>query len=301
MQHMAIVTAAAVTLSGLGVLTAGAYANNAQGPTTAPSVLHTAVNDVKKTARNLDVKAQDALIRSTIADATDAALTQKDMSKLISHFDAASQQRIEKSSAYAGGYGEKLNAEIQTFNNNWKQKYGHSFSISLKNSGEIFASPHIAIQVGTSNGNPYLAQEFLVASGEKTAPATNGPARIALVVLNGASIHSGFQVPLICEHTAEWRIQVPASLTAADLRLNLEKQISALNDKSADWPKDESTAYRHVSDHVLMAIMNKAPAVQSKDVSNATAKPTAQANPPAAKATPVSTATPAKWWQFWRW
>ena len=50
-----------------------------------------------------------------------------------------------------------------------------------------------------------------------------------------------------------WKIDVPDTLSAQQLRSNLEQQLSQLGDKNS-WPSDVNDAYRMVTHHVLLAI-----------------------------------------------
>jgi len=63
-------------------------------------------------------------------------------------------------------------------------------------------------------------------------------------------------VPLIHEATG-WRIDVPDSLDAGKLRSNLVAHLNEVYGMKDQWPADVNDAYRAVSHHVLMAVMDK--------------------------------------------
>jgi len=54
-----------------------------------------------------------------------------------------------------------------------------------------------------------------------------------------------------------WKIDVPDSVDARKLYDNLLNHLTMVDDQQAQWPADENDAYRLVSHHVLMAIMDQ--------------------------------------------
>jgi len=67
----------------------------------------------------------------------------------------------------------------------------------------------------------------------------------------------GLRVPMIHEMPDSWKINAPDTLTAAKLRQNLLDHLTAIGDKSDQWPADENTAARLVTRQVLMAVLDK--------------------------------------------
>jgi len=63
-------------------------------------------------------------------------------------------------------------------------------------------------------------------------------------------------VPMIHEFPDSWKIDVPDNFTAQQLRDNLLKHLTMADEQKDQWPSDPNEAYRLVSHHVLMAIMN---------------------------------------------
>jgi hypothetical protein len=64
------------------------------------------------------------------------------------------------------------------------------------------------------------------------------------------------KVPLIHELPDMWKIDVPDSVTGPMLYDNVLKHLTMANEMKDKWPADENDAYRAISHHVLMAIMN---------------------------------------------
>jgi hypothetical protein len=63
-------------------------------------------------------------------------------------------------------------------------------------------------------------------------------------------------VPMIHEFPDSWKIDIPDNLTAQQLRDNLLKHLTMADEQKDQWPSDPNEAYRLVSHHVLMAVMN---------------------------------------------
>jgi hypothetical protein len=274
MRSASIIAAAVLTVGSINFIPA----TMAAGPTTSPSVINTTtVKGADKAIERASAETSDAKIQHALEYITQCALTPGDMTKLVSHFDEAQRQRIAKSTSYAEDYGSKLDAQINSLNKTWKQKYGNDFSISKTT--DVLSSSFASIKT-------------------QTASARSVTMESATVDLGTAMGATKLDIPLVCEKDDQWRIMAPASLTAQKLRSNLLAQLTQLNNKSAQWPANETDAYRSVTKHVLMAVLDQqatAPHAQ------ATATPIAKT----VQATPVANAQPAAaqthhWWQFWK-
>ena len=66
-------------------------------------------------------------------------------------------------------------------------------------------------------------------------------------------------VPVINEGTVldAWRIDAPLTLDGQKLRTNIHKALSKAHQNSDQWPQDVNEAYRYVSHHVMLAIMDR--------------------------------------------
>jgi hypothetical protein len=63
-------------------------------------------------------------------------------------------------------------------------------------------------------------------------------------------------IPLINEFPGNWKIDVPDSVDGRKLYDNLLTHLTMLDENKAQWPADVNDAYRAVSHHVFMAVMD---------------------------------------------
>ena len=64
-------------------------------------------------------------------------------------------------------------------------------------------------------------------------------------------------MPLIDELPDLWKIDVPGRASTAQSSYdNLLKHLTMANEQKDKWPADENDAYRAVSHHVLMAVLD---------------------------------------------
>jgi hypothetical protein len=61
-------------------------------------------------------------------------------------------------------------------------------------------------------------------------------------------------VSMIHEMPDSWRIDVPDTVTAEQLRGNLENALTKLNEKQGEWPTDVNEAYRHATHCIVLAV-----------------------------------------------
>jgi hypothetical protein len=306
-------TASVLCAAAVSGLTVGAVIAADKGPTTAPSALHTASTaansadtDVSKAANTLTksvAPSPDSAIRNLLAEATNHA-TAGDLTDVIATLDATSQQRIDKAMPHGQSADAKLDAQVQKLNNNWKQKYGHPFSIVRIDS--TFATSFISINEGSPAKNTQLANSVAKADGAGgvTTSTFADDSSIALVTIGSGKALVQTQVPLVCEKSGQWRIDAPSSLTYDSLCHNLTAQLSDANQQFAQWPANEAEAQRLISSRILMALTKQTTAVPVKaaivtpkaaTVTPAPRQTSAMAKPAAA---PVST---SHWWQVWKW
>jgi hypothetical protein len=79
---------------------------------------------------------------------------------------------------------------------------------------------------------------------------------VGLVRLADSHGLPGLTVSLIQENPDMWRIDMPDSLNAQRLHDNLLKHLTQVGEHSAHWPADKNEAFRQVSHHVLMALLD---------------------------------------------
>ena len=80
---------------------------------------------------------------------------------------------------------------------------------------------------------------------------------IAVVTLVASHGLPELKVNMIHEAPGVWKIDVPDAVDGPRLQQNLIAHLNACLKMQSEWPADVNDAYRAVSHHVLMAIMNK--------------------------------------------
>jgi hypothetical protein len=310
MKTAAIVVAASMVVAGAGVVPTFA----ASSPTTAPapqasmqghmqsdakplaSVADQAEGVANQSVNQTKSATADGEIRDTIAALTEYALTPNDMPRLVSLFTSAGQQRIMKSDTYSKGYGDQLDKQIDSLSNTWKQKYGHD--ISFKNAQLALGANFTAIQPQSPSALKTVAQS----NQPKLESVSGESASFALKRANGKTT---LPAPMVCERNNDWKINVPASLTAQRLRDNLLAELKGINNQAAHWPTNEASACRLVSHRVLLAVLDRPMAGKSSQsaAASTSARPTAATMQPGSAATvkPISTTSTHHWWQAWKW
>jgi hypothetical protein len=282
MKRAAIILASALTVGSINVLPALA-AGTAGAPTTAPSAMR---DNVTLNSGASASEAADTRIGYVIDKATDEALTPHAMHKLVSLFSGAQQERIAKSNTYSEGYGQKLDSRIESISKTWKEKYGHDFSL---------AKSHNLM-------NPAFA------SIRTETPGHPGVMEAAIVSIKNGKGEASLDVPLTLGVKDNWKIDVPASLTAERLRDNLQRELTALDNQSAHWPANEMDAYRIVTRHVLSAVLDQPMPAHTQASAKTAAPAVAKTGAPAVQtAQQSSTQTPVAsnassthhWWKFW--
>jgi len=159
-----------------------------------------------------------------------------------------------------------LIAQIQK---DWKAKYNQDFKIADKEAvyNSMFASV-IQSEI-PKGGDARLAADRPVVTDPGQAPVrpdnqkigggeTNREPGRNIATINVAASHNlpMLMVPMIHELPDNWKIDVPDSFTVEQLHDNLMKHLTMVKDMKDQWPADPNEAYRAVTHHVLMAVMN---------------------------------------------
>lgn len=241
-------------------------------------------NAVKRTADRMtgttnpaNALAPDAEdIRETIRTATEASLTKGGFDDLIERFVDADRNRLGKD-GFAGKDHETLDGRIAQFQKDWKAKYNQDFKIKDKEAvysaafatiiqSEVPGSARLASdrQTGTNVTPPVGTQQNNDAnqvardSGKMAGGDTNlNPGRnIATVQIAASHGLPALSVPLIHELPDSWKIDVPDNYTVEQMHDNLLKHLTMADEMKDQWPADVNEAYRVVTHHVLMAVLN---------------------------------------------
>lgn len=221
-------------------------------------------------------------IRGVLAKVTEAAFKTNSVDDLVGYFVDFDRNRLKEFSADEKNFAD-LNAKIERLRNSWKAKYGHDFSIEKKDL--VFAEDKVWIVQAEIGDSAKLASGKLTGpnaqlranvdrriSGGASENRTTGvdkpgspeaqknlndPGRnIALVTFAAADGMKQFELPFIHEMPDSWRIDVPDAMDGTRLRDSLSKHLSMIEAGVDKWPAAENDAYRMVSYHVLMAVMD---------------------------------------------
>jgi hypothetical protein len=267
MRKLAHWTAAAtLSLGGLAFTTSTSAEDKTKNAT------ENAVDSTKAAAHDAKTQWQDVRIHTMLGQATNAALTKGAFNDMIERFVDADRNRL---GAWVKDKNNKekldvLDGRIAQFQGDWKKKYGHEFKIQKDDL--VFGNPVIFTYAqGEIGKDAQLAGEKLPPAenvtkdnlGKKDAQGNTAADRnldkgrnVAYVTVAESHGMPLLKVPLIHELPDLWKIDVPDGVTGQMLYDNLLKHLTTANDMKDKWPTDENDAYRAISHHVLMAIMN---------------------------------------------
>jgi hypothetical protein len=188
--------------------------------------------------------------RETLATAVEAAVTHNGLNDVVERFSKSDRDRIGK---YKDDSLADLNAAIGQFKNDWKAKYNQDFKLTDKEQ-LVFGSP-VEVKTGdttdsarlaasksgpdnnTAGGNDKAANNAVTV----TMPADSGAPAVAIHLDNEGTVSSSY------------KINVPDTLTADQLRDALTQQIKSIDGMKGSWPSDVNEAYRVASQHILSA------------------------------------------------
>jgi len=278
MRTTGIFLAAAIVAGGLCFIPS-AGAQNAPG-----NAIERAGDAVRRTADRMtgttnpsNALAPDAEdIRETLREVMQASLTKAGFDDLVERFVDADRVRLAKD-----GFLKKdhttLDGRIAQFQKDWQAKYNQEFKIKDKEA--VFSKEFASIIQSEIPGTPRLAGERQTPADPTPAPGlqpdvnvsqaqrdankvaggdTNrNPGRnIASVTINASHGMPALDVPMIHELPDSWKIDVPDSVSVEQLHDNLLKHLTMANEAKDQWPADVNDAYRLVSHHILMAVLN---------------------------------------------
>jgi len=214
-------------------------------------------------------------IPGVLAEVAEAALTKDGLDDVVERFVDADRNRIGKGDLNSGN--DALNAVVATISNDWQAKYNAKFDV--QNVESVFGSTFMTVNSGEIGKNAAgvsvdVDTDRKVGGGTETkvdvdrktgvddprsgsADANrNDPGR-NIATLNVAASHGSpaMKVPMIHE-AGGWKIDVPDTVDAAKLRSNLVAHLTAVQGMKAQWPATADEAYRAVTHHVLMAVMD---------------------------------------------
>jgi hypothetical protein len=283
-RHRIATLAAAVMIGGVGI-PALAQDTSGSGTTKTPPPAREDRPIVSPPGTLKDVAAPDAEgIRDTLALATEQAINKNGFDNLINRFVDADRNRIKTNNLTQADW-DKLNGRIDQLRKDWKTKYNQDFDIDKEEM--VFNDQFRIVQDEIREAQPAGARM----PGERPAPGTtdrdregaiNTPPRdpgapdirpgaesdkvaggdsnrdpgrnIAKVTFPAMGAMPPMYISMIHEFPDSWKIDVPDTVDGRRLYDNLLTQLTALNEKQANWPADVNEGYRLASHYVMMAV-----------------------------------------------
>src|SRR5688572_17923073 len=236
-KRYALISAAAIAIGGLIVPQTFGQDDPNKGP--AERTGEAIDNTGRKAGDAIDrgiqgkgtVAAPDAEgIRDVLAQVAEASVTKDGLDDLVERFVDADRNRLGKSDLDVGN--DKLNGIVDQFRKNWKAKYNQDFDISDEEA--VFNDQFAMIMQGEiGDGAARVAGERVPgAPADTTVPPADrdrvaggdtnrDPGRnVATVVIKESHGLPPTNVLLIHEMPDSWRIDVPDTVTAEQLRGN---------------------------------------------------------------------------------
>jgi len=266
LAHWAL--AAAVAAGGF------AYTSNVRADdTTAGQKVDKAIDKTEKAAHDAKANWDQGRINTMLAQVANSSVTKGGFNDLVERFNDADRNRI------GAFYKDKNNKEkldvldgrIAQFQKDWKAKYGHDFHIMKDD--VVFGNPNFTVARGEIGTDAQLAGKQLPAGETVTSDDVKNAAKdnsgntkldqnlekgrnVAIVTVAESHGLPALKVPLIHELPDLWKIDVPDSVTGQKLYDNLLKHLTMANEQKDKWPADENDAYRAITHHVLMAVLD---------------------------------------------
>src|SRR2546423_1781493 len=247
--------AVAVSLGGL------AWVSSLRAAEDIKDATKNAVDKTKEKAHDGKVNWENGRIYTLLGQVTNRALTKGGFSDVAERFNDADRKRID---AWIKDKNNKerldvLDGRIAQFQKDWKAKYGENFKI--RKDDVVFGNPMFIVAQGEVGKDAQLAGERVPAP-DPSHPITGGDRNLEkgrnIAYVTVAASHSlpELKVPLIHELPDVWKIDVPDSVTGQKLYDNLLKHLTMANEHKDQWPSDINDAYRAISHHVLMAVLD---------------------------------------------
>ncbi len=238
----------------------------------------------KSTAAIAPAPAADE-IRTSVAGATEAAVTKGGFKDVVKHLVDADRTRL---ATYTSSDNfAKLDGRIESFQKDWKSKYGHDFNLT-KNANAVLGDTFARISQGeigearTAAGVEVPSNEPMVKAGTAEALKKSGVSNtdvnsgkmgggdtnkdigrnIASVVIPASAGMPEVAVPMIHELPNAWQIDLPDNIDGQKLEDNLLKHLTMVDEDRANWPADQFDAYRAVARHMMTAIMESDAPIQ---------------------------------------
>ena len=231
-----------------------------------------AAGNVKDAAKDAKANWSHGRIYTMLGQVTNASLTKGGFNDVIERFNDADRNRIGpwvKDKANKEKL-DVLDGRIAQFQKDWKAKYNEDFRITKDD--VVFGNPMFTVAMGEIGKDAELAGKKLPPADNvtpdnlgKPKDATGNTAadrnlekgrNVAYVTVAASHGLPELKVPLIHELPDVWKIDVPDSVDGKKLYDNLLTHLTMCNEHKDKWPSDVNDAYRAVTHHVLMAILD---------------------------------------------
>jgi len=238
------------------------------------------IEKTKEKAHDAKANWENGRIYTMLSQVTNASLTKGGFNDLVERFNDADRNRINPWIKDKNNE-EKLDildGRIAQFQKDWKAKYNENFKIHKDD--VVFGNSMFTVAQGEIGKDAVLAGERLPAA-DPSKPITGGDRNlekgrnVAYVTVAASHALPELKVPLIHELPDFWKIDVPDSVDGKKLYDNLLNHLTMANEHKDQWPSDINDAYRMVSHHVLMAVLdvNENAAAAGAKLGGDTAKP----------------------------
>ena len=193
-------------------------------------------------------------IRDMLASVAEAAVTEDGFDDVVERLVDADRNRIGAADVDDGA----LNGAAARFRNAWETKFGRAFDVG--DEGLVYESFAVVqgtlgegaeLAAATEAPRPYAANDSEDYNLEPGRP-------VAVVSVPGRGHTSDLLVPMI-EELVNWRVDVPNRVGGADLRTNLSRHLHQVAAELPALKMNEAEAQRHVTQHVLLALMGFGP------------------------------------------
>ena len=184
-----------------------------------------------------DMKAVQDLLARLVGDATAGGKS----ADLVSLMARASRDRM----ADAPAAGPDLDRAAAAFRAAWQSRFGTSFDI------------HDKVPVVMTEPNVHVTDVQPPPSQTPSTQETATRKSAVTVVLTGPGGRDAVALHLLNEGAGgktEWRLDLPATATAATVDANLTQHLTAVTAAQASWPTDVDQAYEYVTQRLLSAV-----------------------------------------------
>jgi hypothetical protein len=197
---------------------------------------------------------------------TEAALTKGGFNDVVQRLTEADRNRIGDSEPTSEQL-DVLDGRIEQIRQAWQQKYNQDFAIDDR---LVVFDDRFQVLVGEVSDRARVAGERV---GDAPAPApAPGVARddretrdVATVVFPESHNLPSANIPMVLERINLWKIDVPEQVDGGKLYDNLLNHLTIVGENVQAWPADVNDAYRLVSHHVMLAVMDIEPDHRADD------------------------------------